>query len=546
MKKIFRKIHLWLSVPFGIFIMLICFSGAMMVFEKEITEMCRPDVYFVKDVKEKPLAIDSLMEMVSATLPDSVSVTGVTVSPEADRTWQVSLSKPRRASVYVDPYTGEVTGRNERLPFFDVMFHLHRWMMGSSTGFGKLLVGVSTLVLVLILLTGILMWLTNRNKPLARSLTISFTKGWPRFWHDLHVAGGIYVTIFLLAIALTGLTWSFNWYRTGFYAMFGVEASAESHGGSHGGGNHGGNRGGRRAADGAGESHRAGGGHHHAQDAEQNHRGERHAEAEETQIALVEQPEKAVESTAQAQQPEVAQLAEENSEYRGHRHHGEGGRRYHHEGDSTEGYRRHHHRHADDSLQSQDAQPETVLAETQSSDTAAVAQAAPVPVKREHKHNAAAHKNANRSKEMAKIDTAMACCDSLALAEAAPVSPFAHWQEVYETIAQQNPGYRQITVGDASASVVPAGRRSLRATDNFEFDPSNGKITSCAPYSEQDKSSHVRGGIYMVHVGSWGGIITRIINFLAALLGATLPITGYYLWIKRLRGKNKQKRNKSR
>lgn len=46
----------------------------------------------------------------------------------------------------------------------------------------------------------------------------------------------------------------------------------------------------------------------------------------------------------------------------------------------------------------------------------------------------------------------------------------------------------------------------------------------------------------MVHVGSWGGIITRIINFLAALLGATLPITGYYLWIKRLRGKNKQKK----
>ena len=28
MKKIFRKFHLWLSVPLGIFITLICFSGA--------------------------------------------------------------------------------------------------------------------------------------------------------------------------------------------------------------------------------------------------------------------------------------------------------------------------------------------------------------------------------------------------------------------------------------------------------------------------------------------------------------------------------------
>lgn len=31
MKKIFRQIHLWLSVPFGLIISLICFSGAMLV-----------------------------------------------------------------------------------------------------------------------------------------------------------------------------------------------------------------------------------------------------------------------------------------------------------------------------------------------------------------------------------------------------------------------------------------------------------------------------------------------------------------------------------
>ncbi|MBQ5829709.1 MAG: PepSY domain-containing protein, partial [Alistipes sp.] len=36
-----------------------------------------------------------------------------------------------------------------------------------------------------------------------------------------------------------------------------------------------------------------------------------------------------------------------------------------------------------------------------------------------------------------------------------------------------------------------------------------------------------------VHVGNWGGMLTRIFWFLAAMLGATLPLTGYYLWIKR-------------
>lgn len=54
---------------------------------------------------------------VAATLPDSVSVTGVTASSAPERAWQVNLSKPRRASVYVDQYTGEIKGKYERAPF---------------------------------------------------------------------------------------------------------------------------------------------------------------------------------------------------------------------------------------------------------------------------------------------------------------------------------------------------------------------------------------------------------------------------------------------
>ena len=50
MKKIFRTLHLWLSVPFGLLVSLICFSGAMLVFENEITEWSRPDLYQVKEI----------------------------------------------------------------------------------------------------------------------------------------------------------------------------------------------------------------------------------------------------------------------------------------------------------------------------------------------------------------------------------------------------------------------------------------------------------------------------------------------------------------
>ena len=229
MKKIFRKIHLWLSVPFGLIITLVCFSGAMLVFENEVNEWFRRDLYYVETVKESPLPMDKLLEKVATTLPDSVSVTGVSISSDPGRAYQVSLSKPRRASLYADQYTGEVKGKSERSGFFMFMFRMHRWLLDSMNPgnegifWGKMIVGVSTLLLVFVLISGIVIWWPRTRKALKNSLKITATKGWRRFWYDLHVAGGMYALIFLLAMALTGLTWSFPWYRTAFYKVFGVE-----------------------------------------------------------------------------------------------------------------------------------------------------------------------------------------------------------------------------------------------------------------------------------------------------------------------------------
>ena len=99
MKKIFRQIHLWLSVPFGLIITLICFSGAMLVFENEVMELARHELYYVKKVETVPLPVDRLLEEVELTLPDSVFVIGISVFSDPERAWQVNLSKPRRASI---------------------------------------------------------------------------------------------------------------------------------------------------------------------------------------------------------------------------------------------------------------------------------------------------------------------------------------------------------------------------------------------------------------------------------------------------------------
>ena len=43
----------------------------------------------------------------------------------------------------------------------------------------------------------------------------------------------------------------------------------------------------------------------------------------------------------------------------------------------------------------------------------------------------------------------------------------------------------------------------------------------------------MKGWFYAFHTGSWGGMFTKIVYFLAALSGGVLPLSGYYLWWKR-------------
>ena len=397
MKKIFRKIHLWLSVPFGLIITLVCFSGAMLVFENEANEWFRRDLYYVETVKESPLPMDKLLEKVATTLPDSVSVTGVSISSDPGRAYQVSLSKPRRASLYVDQYTGEVKGKSERSGFFMFMFRMHRWLLDSMNPgnegifWGKMIVGVSTLLLVFVLISGIVIWWPRTRKALKNSLKITATKGWRRFWYDLHVAGGMYALIFLLAMALTGLTWSFPWYRTASYKVFGVEVQ-------------------QRAA--------------------QGHEQKSDAQKRDTKLAAHREKKR------------------EGNEVRK----GERSRR-----------------------------PE------------------------------------NNHSDMYSV-----------------TSPFVYWQEIYDKLRRQNPEYKQISISSGTASVSFNRFGNQRASDRYSFNTDNGEFTETSLYQHQDKSGKIRGWIYSVHVGNWGGMFTRILTFIAALLGAALPLTGYYLWIKRL------------
>lgn len=233
MRKLFAKLHLWLSLPLGIIISIICLSGAALVFERDITQALQRSLYTVVPPSEdaQPLSPSQLATHIQTQVSDSLHLSSLLLSTNPHETAFASFRETGRKQLSVNPYTGEVLGWTQTYPFFQTMRKLHRWLLDppASKGeksVGKIIVGITTLVMVFILISGLIIWIPRTRKALKNRLSVSCTKGWRRFWYDSHVAIGFYSTLFLLVMALTGLTWSFGWYRTAAYSLFGETPSS--------------------------------------------------------------------------------------------------------------------------------------------------------------------------------------------------------------------------------------------------------------------------------------------------------------------------------
>lgn len=136
--------------------------------------------------------------------------------------------KRRGETVYVDPYTGEIVGEGKTSvdDFFGFLMRLHRWLC-LPTEIGRPIVGVATIIYVVISLTGLLLWLPRtaaawrRKSTWKTALNVRVRRGgWPLVF-DLHNALGFYTLVPALILALTGLCWSFGWYRDAVGAVLG-------------------------------------------------------------------------------------------------------------------------------------------------------------------------------------------------------------------------------------------------------------------------------------------------------------------------------------
>lgn len=113
----------------------------------------------------------------------------------------------------------------------------------------------------------------------------------------------------------------------------------------------------------------------------------------------------------------------------------------------------------------------------------------------------------------------------------------------YAGINQQNMIFSNINVPKDSTEAFSISTLSLDAlhqsiTNVVYVDQYNGQRVGQLPYNQRSLGARVRSTFKPVHTGAIFGLPSKIIAFIACLLGATFPITGTILWINRLRKKS--------
>ncbi|MBR9774145.1 MAG: PepSY domain-containing protein [Cytophagales bacterium] len=226
LKNIVGKIHLWLGLSSGLVVFIVAVTGCIYAFQEEIQDMTQP-YRFVQPQKTPVLPPTTIWEKADQAFPGKHL--HAVLYPSPDRAAQAiyySYEENYYYFVYVNPYSGEVLKiKDVYADFFRIVLdgHFYLWL---PPEIGQPLVASFTLVFLVMVISGLILWWPKKKKNLRNSLKIKWKARWRRKNYDLHQVLGFYVMAFACIFAITGLVWGFVWFRD---AVFFVSSGGEDY-----------------------------------------------------------------------------------------------------------------------------------------------------------------------------------------------------------------------------------------------------------------------------------------------------------------------------
>lgn len=233
--NIITWLHLWLGLISGIIVVIVCITGCLFAFQTEITQIVHKKELFVTPPDHpQQLPLSELKQKAQLALGDGHPINYITTYQDPARAWEFMAYMPGDPnaitfpgsidfyqSAFVNPYTGEVTGKIDYMHNFFVIVKYIHWSLYLSDKYGQPIVGWATLIFVIILISGFIMWLPKRWNKVERdkAFKIKWKATWKRINYDLHNVLGFYTLIIALILAFTGMVYAFQWFSAAVYAV---------------------------------------------------------------------------------------------------------------------------------------------------------------------------------------------------------------------------------------------------------------------------------------------------------------------------------------
>jgi uncharacterized iron-regulated membrane protein len=223
-KKIAGKIHLWLGLPTGLVVFIVALTGCLYCFQEEIKSLY--DDYQYVEAREASFIPPSEAHEIAGEVLPGRHVHSVIYGDknEALEVVYYEAEPEFYQKAYLNPYTGDliqVVDLEAGFFHFILEGHIHLWM----GEFGRQLIGYSTLIFLVILVSGLILWWPRNKKVAKKKVRFSWSERtrWKRKNYDLHNILGFYASLIALVVAITGLSIAFNWFSEGVHTLTGGE-----------------------------------------------------------------------------------------------------------------------------------------------------------------------------------------------------------------------------------------------------------------------------------------------------------------------------------
>ncbi|WP_271615255.1 PepSY-associated TM helix domain-containing protein [Bradyrhizobium sp. CCBAU 51627] len=212
------QVHSIAGIGLALLLCLIAMTGATMSFEDEIVDYLNAGIMQVTPRTTPALSADELLSRLAS---NSSKVTAITLSNDPSAAVHIRFARDeqgaRPSSLYVDPYDGHVLGVPRGEEFFATVRRLHRWLLipGDARGWGRQITGVAALGLIVMLISGLVLRWPRRASSVKMWLKPNLALSGRGLHRSLHAVVGTWVLPVYLVMSLTGLWYSFDWYRDG-------------------------------------------------------------------------------------------------------------------------------------------------------------------------------------------------------------------------------------------------------------------------------------------------------------------------------------------